>query len=182
MPTKSRLPFFDAFAQTKEMPNPRSNLAWLAGFLQPDERALVMAVLVDGQPIRLAARLMGQPYMSVRYRVRKLSRQLASRKCLAVARLMPYLSPVDATLAKLHYCSGHSCRRIGRMLGISHHDLRRRFDRIAVRIETVAQASKELEGPGIAFVDPADATHSHRRRPSRNAALAALGSPSPQYT
>src|ERR1017187_2907094 len=119
MPMKLKLSLLDGYAQTKEMPEHQRDLVWLSAFLQPDERALVMAVLVDGQPIKLAARLMGQPYMTVRSRVLKLSRQLASRKCLAAARLVPYLSPADATLAKLHFCSGHSCRRIGRMLGIS---------------------------------------------------------------
>lgn len=145
MPKKLKLSLIDGYAQTKEMPERQRDLVWLSSFLQPDERTLVMAVLIDGQPIRLAARLLGQPYMNVRSRVLKLSRQLASRKYLAAARLVPYLSPGDATLAKLHFCSGLSCRSIGRMLGISLHDLRRQFDRITVRIDTIAQLCSELE-------------------------------------
>jgi DNA-directed RNA polymerase specialized sigma24 family protein len=69
MPTKSNLSLLDGYAQTKEMPEHERNLVWLSAFLEPDERALVMAVLGDGQPIKLAAKLMGEPYMAVRSRV-----------------------------------------------------------------------------------------------------------------
>ena len=179
MPTKSNLPLIEGYAVTKEMPDHQRNLVWLCSFLEPDERALVMAVLVDGQPIRLAAQLMGQPYMTVRSRVNKLQRQLASRKCLAAARLIPHLSPSDAAIARLHFCSGQSCRCIGKKLGITLHALRRRFDRIAVRIDTVAQVCRELQAPIETFPAPAPAPAPVLRRSREHRGRAFISYPPP---
>jgi hypothetical protein len=59
------------------------------------------------------------------------------------------------------------------MLGISHHDLRRQFDRITVRIDTVAQLCKELEVPDEITPDPKPVAPLYRSRHRRGRALLA---------
>ena len=122
---------------TFRLPRNESLLRGRAQLLEPDDRIIIEAVVIEGRSAESVARLQGVPSRRVRTRVRRLTQRLTSRRFLDAARSLPYLSPDDAHLARLSFCHGLSQRDICRRLGISSHGLRRRLDRIAGQVQTL---------------------------------------------
>ena len=117
-----------------------------AEMLASEDRDLVEAVLVHGQPTRLVAKMMGIGPRVVRKRIYILGRRLTSRRFLDAARALQYLPPEDAKLARLRFCEGATQRQLSARLDVSLHVLRRRLDRISAEITTIRRLfrSKEL--------------------------------------
>ena len=113
-----------------------------AELLNVHERELVETVLIRGQSSSSLARIIGIPPKTLRSKVLRLRRRLVSRRFLMAARSLPYLSPPDAELAKLHYCQGLSQRKLCQKLGWKSHLLRRRLDCLAAQIETIWRMSE----------------------------------------
>jgi len=109
-----------------------------AELLSERDRDLIEATVIRGLSARSIARMTGMTTSHVRAHVHKLCKRMKSRRFLAAARAMPYLTPFDALLAKLRYCQALAHRRLCRELGISYHVLRRRLDLLAVRIEMIS--------------------------------------------
>ncbi len=105
-----------------------------AEFLRPEDRLLIEAVLVRGQPTKSVARMMGVTPRTVRLRVRRLGCRLASRRFLNAVRTLRYLESRDVELARLHFCGGMSHRELSSQLGLSVHKVRRRLDKISAQI------------------------------------------------
>jgi len=125
--------------RTRQLPIADDLLMARAELLAQKDRELIRAVMVSGMTMAAVARLTGMNERTVRYRVRRLGRKLASRRFLNAARSLPYLSEADARIARFHYCEGLSGRRLARQEGMSFHLLRRRLDRIRAEIDTIAK-------------------------------------------
>jgi len=111
-----------------------------AELLGRDDRELIEAVWMRGQSIRSLARLMGVTRHTLRRRLQRLCRHLASRRFLDAARALRHLTPDDADLARRRFCHRQPLRRLALDLGISEHGLRRRLDRISAQIALLARA------------------------------------------
>ncbi len=108
-----------------------------AELLSTEDRDLIEAVMIHGQSTDALAGLMGVSGRTIRRRVERLVRHLASREFLQAARALPYLAEDDARLARLAFCQQRSQRWLARHLNMTSHCLRRRLDQLAARIETL---------------------------------------------
>ncbi|MBI5722411.1 MAG: hypothetical protein HZA50_00490 [Planctomycetes bacterium] len=131
--------------ESHRLPRDEEVLAGRMELLEPKDKELLEAVIINGQPTRLIASLMNKSPQHIRNRVYRLSRRLASRRFLDAARAMPYLSPADAQLAKLHFCQGVAQRQLARQTGMTIHAVRRSLDRLAAAIATIRSMSKTAE-------------------------------------
>jgi len=142
MPLKLR----ESLCRHRHLPRSDAVVMGRAELLQPEERELLEAVLVDGQRVRSVAGMMGVTPRSLRSRIHKIVCRLTSRSFLNAGRAMPYLSGRDREVARMRFCEGISQRRISRKLGMTEHALRRRLDRISAQIETILQICAAREG------------------------------------
>ena len=126
----------------RNLPRTDAVLLGRAAFLLQEDRDLIEAVLVRGQPTAQVGRLMGVTSKVVRQRVHRISRRLSSRMFLDAIRALPYLPEVETTLARLYFCRGIPQRRLARELGLTEHNLRRRLDRLSAQIAAIAQWRK----------------------------------------
>ncbi len=120
--------------RSRRLPRSDEVLRGRAEFLTQDERDLVEAVILKGQPVKTVARMVNQPARTVRRRLHKITRRLASTRFLGALRAMPYLEPEDAYLATRWYCQDASQARLAQESGLTIHVLRRRLDQIAAQI------------------------------------------------
>ena len=119
----------ESICRARPLPRNDEILMGRAELLKPQDRYVVEAVLVRNQPIRAIACMMGVSRRSVRNRVNRLGKRLASRGFLDAARALPYLSDEDARLAQMR-------------LGMSSHVLRRRLDCISAQIAIIRRIRK----------------------------------------
>jgi DNA-directed RNA polymerase specialized sigma24 family protein len=120
---------------------PRTDVVLLgrSAFLGQEDRDLIEAVLVRGQPAALVARMTGTTAKAVRRRVHRISRRLSSRKFLDTVRALPYLPEEESLLARLFFCRGVPQRQIAQQMNITEHALRRRLDRLAAQITAITR-------------------------------------------
>lgn len=140
----------ESICRHRELPDDQEILTGRIELLAPADRELLEAVLIRGQSATSLARIMGVRPRTLRDRVRRLSRRVASRRFLDAARAMSYLPDEDAELARLYYCQGLSQRALAERLGVTSHSLRRRLDRIAAEIATIRRMhrSRSLHAGG----------------------------------
>jgi DNA-directed RNA polymerase specialized sigma24 family protein len=132
----------ESICRFRKMPRDSAVLAGRAELLAPGDRDLIEAVLVNGQSASGLARIMGVTPRMVRKKIRRLSLHLISRRFLDAARSLPYLPPEEATLARLHFCSGLTQAQLCGRLRLSPHCLRRRLDRLSAQIATISQLQR----------------------------------------
>jgi len=89
---------------------------------------------------------------TVRYRVHKLTKRLASQKFLDAARLLMYLNPREAELVRRYYCQGQSLRVVADAMGMTLHQVRREVDRLhgEMAYHRREQARRKLEPANLA--------------------------------
>jgi DNA-directed RNA polymerase specialized sigma24 family protein len=132
----------ESIANAFRLPRNDDILIGRAELLGERDRLLIEAVLLKGQSAASVAKLMGVSDRMIRDRVHLLSRRLCSRKFLDAARALAYLSPSDASLARLHFCEGLSRRELCRRLGLSSFQLRRRLDQISGQIVVMSRTRR----------------------------------------
>ncbi len=123
--------------RTCRLPRTDVLLAGRARMLTHDERELVLAVLVRGQSVASMASLMGEPVGTVRSRLWRLARRLASQKFLDVMRALPYLSPEDAALGRMRYGQNLPRRELCSRLGIKRYALTRRLVNLNAQVQAI---------------------------------------------
>ena len=126
---------------------PRTDVVLLgrAAFLAQEDRDLIEAILVRGQPTAQVARMLNLTPKAIRRRVHRISRRLSSRAFLETIRALPYLPEEETKLARLYYCRGLPQRRLARELNLTEHALRRRLDRLSAQITAITQLRKSGE-------------------------------------
>jgi hypothetical protein len=117
-----------------------------AGLLKAEDRDVLDAVVLRGQPVSSVARLMGVSPRVVRNRVLALSRRMGSRQFLDAARALPYLDAEDAAIAHATFCQGVPQRELCVKMGMTGHALRRRLDQISARIATIRLLKADSSG------------------------------------
>jgi transposase InsO family protein len=119
---------------------PQEPLLWQrAGLLEEIDRELLKSVLLDGLPVSRVSRLMGQPAVLLRRRVRRLLNRLQSPEFLAAARSLPHLDGRQGGLARMILCQGLSLRQAARILHISYFEARTKLmevNAVISRLET----------------------------------------------
>jgi hypothetical protein len=88
---------------------------------------------------------------------------------------LPFLSPSQAALARLHFCAGLSLRRLARRLGLSLHTLRRRLDCIQAEIDVITRLRREGQGVAEAWESPWKAGSARPMRPAGETVFQAVG-------
>ncbi|HAU36374.1 MAG TPA: hypothetical protein DCX07_01485 [Phycisphaerales bacterium] len=132
-------------ARTCCLPRNDALLLNRARMLPRDERELVVAFFVHGQSVKSLASLVGRPTGTVRSRLWRLARRLASQKFLDVMRALPYLSPEDAALARMRYGQNLPRRVLCSRLGIKRYALTRRL----VNLNAQVQALRRVRNPSL---------------------------------
>ena len=127
----------ESTCRVRRLPRNEEVLMGRASLLLPADRDLIEAVFVRRQSTRSVARLMGLTTRTVRKRTRLLAGLLASRRFIAVARVLPYLNGDDVVLARLRFCAGLSYRKLCARSGLTPYHLRRRLDRILAQVATI---------------------------------------------
>lgn len=104
-------------------------LRW-ATYLPRGDRALLEAVLRDGQPLRLLAEMTGGPPATLSHRLRGVLERVRSREFQLVALRGRQLDPADRRIAELLFLHGRSGREVARRTGHPPHRVRRLRDAI----------------------------------------------------
>jgi len=143
--------------------------------LEPADRVLLQAVLMRGQSSTAAGRMLGEPGRTVRGRVHRLCRRMASRQFMYTLQALPFLSPSQAALARLHFCAGLSLRRLARRFGLSLHTVRRRLDSIRAEIDVITRLRREGRGAADAWESPWKDGSVRPIRPAGEAAFQGAG-------
>ena len=94
------------------------------------DRVLIHAVWIDNQSTRQVASLVGITPSCVRQRIRRIVKHMHSEDFLAAALLLPELTGRHASVARLHFCQGLSCRAAADKMGIPYHEFRRLVDEV----------------------------------------------------
>ena len=120
----------ESIAKARKLPKSADLMIARAELLAPRDRALVEAVMLNHQSAEEIGRIAGINPRTVRYRVHKLTRRLASQKFLDAARLLLYLNPREAEVVRRYYCQGQSLRMVASDMGMTLHQVRREIDRL----------------------------------------------------
>ncbi|MFW6133207.1 MAG: hypothetical protein ACOC8F_04865 [Planctomycetota bacterium] len=132
------LPLRETICRTYELPRTDQVLQQRARLLTGEQRDLLEAVVLSGQPIRRVARMKGITPRAVRWRLHRLARRMNSPRFRQVLHAGPYLPPEDVHVAKRRFCQGVSLHDLAEELDISLHALRRRLDRITAQMSLIA--------------------------------------------
>lgn len=124
----------ESIAQKVDTPDSEAVLMGRAELLAREDRDILQAVIVDGQPASRLARLMDISASQLRKRVHRLCRRLASPEFLTVARSLRFLPHNERLLARQYFCEGLSQRDLAAATGESLHTIRRRLDRVRAKI------------------------------------------------
>lgn len=139
----------ESFCRSWRLPRDAQVVMGRASFLAPSDRDLVEAVLVRGQRVSAIARMTGVRPRMVRQRLSRLLRLITSREFLDAVGALAYLGQEDAALARLHFCQGLTQMELCRHLKCARHTLRRRLDRLAVRIAVMGRWRRDVtDSPG----------------------------------
>ena len=137
----------ESLAQNQDLPRTDSILMGRAQLLEQQDRDLVEAILVRGQPATLVARMMGISPKALRGRVRRLGRHLVSPRFLDAARALSYLEPADAELARLKYCAGLTMEEMSGRLGLPPKAIRRKLGRLGPQITVIRRLCRGPRTP-----------------------------------
>jgi hypothetical protein len=148
----------ESVAKAVKLPAKMEVLVQRAALLCQRDRVLIEATMGRGETAASVATLTGEDAVSVRRRVVRLCRHLTSRRYLDAARAIPYLSPSDALLARLHWCAMLSGRELSERIGVGHHALRRRLDGLHAQISALKRMRYRglLAEHACRKTDPAD--------------------------
>jgi DNA-directed RNA polymerase specialized sigma24 family protein len=124
----------ESIAQKADTPDTEAVLMGRAQLLAREDRDLIQAVIVDGQPASRLARLMDISASQLRKRIHRLCHRLASREFLSAARSLRFLPEEERRLARQYFCEGLSQRDLAAVTGESLHTIRRRLDRVRAKI------------------------------------------------
>ncbi|MCC5822896.1 MAG: hypothetical protein LAT64_04775 [Phycisphaerales bacterium] len=116
-----------------------------ADWLSPADRALVVAVLRDGQSVAAMARATGMDPRSLRRRFAQAASRLLDDRTVFVARLLPSLTGTRARVARAFYLEGRSLRAIANEQRLGLHTVRAHRQ----AIEGMYEASRRHSDPGI---------------------------------
>ena len=108
-----------------------------AELLDRADKDLLEAVMIRGQSATAVARLMGADPRLVRKRVLRVVRRISERLFLRTARVLDFLPPQEARLARMRFCQGLTYREIYRKLGDKPSAVRKRLDRLDAQIDTI---------------------------------------------
>ena len=154
----------DSVQKLRRLPHDEALLWKRISLLEPADAALLEAVLIRGQAATTVARMIGRPERTVRARVHRLCRRIASRTFIDAFQALPLLPPDDAKLARLHFCGGVSRRQLARRLGRSPHSVRRRLEHLQAQIELIKRLRRASRGAAAAWRDDEEAGSGRRRR------------------
>jgi DNA-directed RNA polymerase specialized sigma24 family protein len=128
----------ESIYEKSEIPDGEAIIIGRAEYLGQEDRDIMEAVIIHGEPAARIARLMDVPPSQLRKRIHRLCRRLASREFLTAARLLQFLPEEERQLARRHFCEGLSQRDLAHCTGQSLHTVRRRLDRLRAKISTLS--------------------------------------------
>jgi DNA-directed RNA polymerase specialized sigma24 family protein len=131
--------------RARKLPRNDELLMARAELLLPEDRDLIEAVFVHRQSAVTLGRMLGVNPRRIRRRVHLLARRMASRRFMDAARALPYLDERDAGIARMAFCQHLSQRDIAKRTGLKRHEVRRKLDRLSVRISMIRRLSRPEE-------------------------------------
>lgn len=137
------MPLKESVLQARRLPRSDDLLMERARLLQRDDRELIEAIFIRGQTTKSLARMMGMDMRTLRERVKRLTRRLASRKFLDAARSLPHLDAADAELARMRFCEGFKLRQLREHFNVTDHNLRRWLDHVWAQVSIIGRLSKQ---------------------------------------
>ncbi|MBS3734613.1 MAG: hypothetical protein KGY99_06765 [Phycisphaerae bacterium] len=124
----------ESLCRAGKLPRTDHVLRERARLLAEEDRDLVEAVLLSGEPVDRVARLKGMTPRAVRHRLHRLGGRMRSKRFRQILRVRRYLAPADAEIATRRYCHGLSLEALAAERGMTLHALRRRLDAIAAQV------------------------------------------------
>ena len=120
----------ETIAKARKLPKSADLMIARAELLTPRDRALVEAVMLKNQSAEEIGRIADINPRTVRYRIHKLTKRMASQEFLDAARLLLYLNPHEGEVVRRYYCQGQSLRTVAEAMGMTLHQVRREIDRL----------------------------------------------------
>ena len=114
--------------------------------LSDEDRDLVRAVLLFGQPTRMLARQGHTNARTIQRRVHQLLRHMQSERFLVAARIQDKLTPEQALVAKYHVCQRQTARQTAQRMQVKLHRVRRLIYEVDAIVNGVI-ARRKASGP-----------------------------------